>query len=261
MYADDLAYVHHTGFADLARGAAAFLVDALASDARRLARPLRIADLGCGSGLLAKPLVEAGHDVTCVDLSRAMLALAREHVGQRVQGRVRFVEASLYDVGAWARGTDGTPDTMPFDAVLAVGEPLSYLLPDEARAPALGPWLGRIARVLAPRGRLVFDVIVAGTPALARRSFVDDPAHPPAWTVCVDTRDDGRTLTRDIATFTKAGRVWLRSDERHVVRVLDVAAVKRDLVRAGFTVRVARSYGDHALAVRRRAFLCHAPRG
>jgi SAM-dependent methyltransferase len=232
VYADDLAYVHHTGFADLARGAARFLVEHVQGN---------VADLGCGSGLLARPLVEAGCDVTCVDISPPMLALARKHA----KG-ARFIEASLYDVDGWS------PAREPFDAVLAVGEPLSYLAA-KTRAPSLARFFRDVARVLRPRGAFVFDVIVAGKPSLTRRSFVEGDG----WTTCVSTVDEGARLTRDITTFTRQRSAgWRRGHETHVARVLDVDDVKRDLSRAGFSVRVRKSYGDHPLAIRRRAFLC-----
>lgn len=232
MYANDLAYVHHTGFADLARGAAPFLVAELAR-----ARARRVVDLGCGSGLVAAALVAAGHEVTGIDLSPAMLAIARRHA----KG-ARFVQGSLYQADRWGRA--------PLDAILAVGEPLSYL---EPRTPALAPFFRRVARALRPGGVFAFDLIVAGSPSLTRRSFVDGDG----WTVLVDSAEDGTCLTRTITTFTRGARgAWSRGDERHLVRILDVADVRRDLAAAGFTVRVRRSYGSHRLAVRRRAFLC-----
>jgi SAM-dependent methyltransferase len=176
-----------------------------------------------------------------VDISPAMLALARKHV----KG-ARFIEASLYDVDAWSRARQS------FDAVLAVGEPLSYFAP-RGRAPSLARFFRDIARVLRPDGAFVFDVIVAGKPSLTRRSFVEGDG----WTTCVSTSDEGARLTREITTFTRQrASEWKRGHETHVVRVLDVDDVKRDLARAGFTVRVRKSYGDHPLAVRRRAFLC-----
>lgn len=230
FYADDLAYVHHTGFADLARGAARFLVDSVHG---------RVADLGCGSGLLAAPLSDAGCDVIGVDRSRAMLAIAR-----KTAPRARFVRASLYDVDKWFDGA-------PFHAVLAVGEPLSY------GSDSLPTFFRRVARTLRPGGVFVFDMIVAGRPSLSRRTFVsgDD------WTTCVATDDQGAKLVRDITTFTRAARgrgssAWRRSHEVHVVRVVHADDVTAALRRAGFTVRLRNSYGDHPLALRRRAFLC-----
>jgi hypothetical protein len=60
---------------------------------------------------------------------------------------------------------------------------------------------------------------------------------------------------RDVTTFLRRrdGR-FERGHEVHHVRVFRTAAIKRELEDAGFTAIVRRSYGDHPLAVRRRAF-------
>ena len=41
----------------------------------------QVLELGCGTGRVAAPLAEAGLEVVGVDISPAMLALARERVG------------------------------------------------------------------------------------------------------------------------------------------------------------------------------------
>jgi hypothetical protein len=56
-YRDDLAYIHDAGFDNLARHAAAVLLDSLQQ--RGIDRGLVI-DLGCGSGILAQVLAAAG---------------------------------------------------------------------------------------------------------------------------------------------------------------------------------------------------------
>lgn len=231
-YADDLSYVHHTGFADLARGAARFLVALLGPP------PLRIVDLGCGSGLVLRALTEAGHEATGVDLSPAMLALAR-----RTAPRAHLLRGSLYRVPL--------PEA---DAVLAIGEPLSYLEPG-GRPPALGPFFVQVARALPRGGRFVFDVIVDGPGrSLSRRAWVAGEG----WAVLVDTVEDAARsrLVRDVTSFVRRGRLWRRSREVHHVRVLSAALVERSLRDAGFAVSVRTRYGDHPLAERRRAFLC-----
>lgn len=231
-YADDLAYVHHTGFADLARGAARFVVTLLER------RPQRVVDLGCGSGIVLRALCDAGHDVTGVDLSRSMLALAA-----REAPRARLVRGSLYDV------------PLPrADCVLAIGEPLSYLEPG-ARPRALGPFFRKVARALRPGGRLLFDVIVDGPGrSLTRRAW----AAGANWAVLVETVEQRArsVLTRDVTTFVRHDRGWRRERELHQVRVLRTAKVVRLLRAAGFSVVVRTAYGSHPLAVRRRAFLC-----
>ncbi|MCC7069794.1 MAG: class I SAM-dependent methyltransferase [Deltaproteobacteria bacterium] len=231
-YADDLSYVHHTGFADLARGAARFVVDLIGPERRR------VVDLGCGSGIVLRALTDAGHEAIGVDLSPAMLALAK-----RTAPRARLLQGSLYRVPL--------PST---DLILAIGEPLNYLEPD-ARPPALAAFFRKVARALPRGGRFLFDVIVdaPGRP-LSRRAW----AAGEDWAVLVDTTEDAaRTrLTRDVTSFVRRGRRWRRTRELHHVRVLRTVDLRRLLRDAGFAVRVRTSYGEHPLAERRRAFLC-----
>src|SRR5215467_10498779 len=76
-YRDDLALVHHRGFG--------FHADICAPGILELLEPVRARDglvleVGCGSGLLTRYLVDAGHRVIATDASPAMLELARETV-------------------------------------------------------------------------------------------------------------------------------------------------------------------------------------
>ncbi len=234
-YADDLAYVHHTGFADLARGASPFLVRALAARGLKHATVL---ELGCGSGILLRALTDAGHAATGVDLSPAMLRIAR-----RTAPRARLVRSSLYDA-----------PLAPCDAVFCVGEPFNYLEPT-GRTPPLAPFFRRVASALRAGGLFVFDVIVARPgPGLTRRGW----SAGKDWAVLVDTREDARRrrLTRDVTAFVRRNGAWARSREVHGVRVFRTAELAGLLRSAGFRVRVTSRYGTHALAVRRRAFIC-----
>lgn len=236
-YRDDLAWVHHTGFADLARAAAPFLI------AELRARGLRggtVADLGCGSGLVLGPLAKAGYAPFGVDLSPAMLALARTAAPTATLRR-----GSLY--------------TVPLPrcaAVFAVGEPLNYVAAGAraARHASLPRLFARVARALQPGGLFAFDVIVRGRPSLTRARHVQGRG----FDVFVTTRDEDDVLWRDVVCFAKRPGApgWLRTHELHRVRVLDTRALARQLREAGFAVKVARGYGAHPLPVRRRAFLC-----
>ena len=49
-------------------------------------RGWRVADIGCGNGVLACEAAQMGAEVDAIDISPAMLALA-EHPGQGSQGR------------------------------------------------------------------------------------------------------------------------------------------------------------------------------
>src|SRR5947199_6274209 len=75
-YRQDLARIHHLGFG--------FHADACAPGILALLEPVRergglVVELGCGSGLLTRYLVEAGHRVIATDASPAMLELARDY--------------------------------------------------------------------------------------------------------------------------------------------------------------------------------------
>lgn len=87
----DQAIIHHREFGGLADAAASHLLGLLA------ARGLngRVIDLGCGSGLLARRLVDAGYDVTGFDLSESMVTLAREHAPRATFTAVALLDAEL----------------------------------------------------------------------------------------------------------------------------------------------------------------------
>ncbi|GHC57446.1 class I SAM-dependent methyltransferase [Neogemmobacter tilapiae] len=104
------------------------------------ASPISVLDLGCGTGLLTAAFARAGHRVTGVDPSPAMLVVAR----QRKDGSlVRWVEATA----------ETFRDAGRFDLVVMTGNAFQVLL-DEAQALAV---LQTMALHLAPNGRVVFE--------------------------------------------------------------------------------------------------------
>jgi len=77
VYGQDLAYVHNVGFGNFAEGSAPGVLNILRQ--RGVSSGLVI-DLGCGGGLWARRLVDAGYRVVGIDLSPDMIALARRRV-------------------------------------------------------------------------------------------------------------------------------------------------------------------------------------
>ena len=73
-YGADLAYIHDAGFGAFAAAAAGELLHALRE---RGMTDGQIVDLGCGSGILARALADAGYDVLGYDISAEMVEIAR----------------------------------------------------------------------------------------------------------------------------------------------------------------------------------------
>ena len=74
-YSEDLAYIHDAGYGDFARGAAPALLGALRAHGITTGR---VVDLGCGSGIWAALLLDAGYEVLGIDISPAMIRLAKK---------------------------------------------------------------------------------------------------------------------------------------------------------------------------------------
>src|SRR5215470_3208089 len=233
LYQCDLAYVHSIAFESLARGAAGEIVRTLRNSNAHIRK---VMDVGCGAGPLTKALVEAGFDVTGVDNSAELLKLANANVPT-----AHFVYASVYDV-----------QIRDYDAVIALGEPLTYH-PEGADADNLvSGFFQRVAEALPPGGMLIFDVIGLGEPSLAGRTWSsgDD------WAVLVETteKQPERSLVRNIEVFRRVGDAYTRSHEVHRVRLFDVSILHNQLNSYGFVTEMFQSYGVQPLPPRRHAF-------
>lgn len=116
---------------------------ALQAYAQRTDGPLL--ELGCGSGRLLVPLAHAGYRVTGVDLSPAMLDIARAKVAAAdLADRVILIE------GDYATAPLGGPFRLAF----CVMNTFLHLLTIEDQVQALRHW----RRHLAPRGLLLLDI-------------------------------------------------------------------------------------------------------
>jgi SAM-dependent methyltransferase len=233
QYQRDLAYVQAVAFGALALGAAADIVRRL----RNSGAPVRrVIDVGCGAGPLTKALTEAGFDVTGIDTSAELLEIARANVPN-----ARFLHASAYDV-----------DIRGYDAVVAVGEPLTYHAEPAEADRLISHFFQRVAEALPTDGKLIFDVIGLGEPSLAGRTWRSGDG----WAVLVETTEDQseRTLVRTIETFRRVGDLYRRSREIHAVRLFCVTKLYNQLTSFGFVTETAQSYGAQQLPPRRYAF-------
>jgi SAM-dependent methyltransferase len=173
-YGTDLAFIHDAGHGALARAAALTLLDELsrAGHARGT-----VVDLGCGSGILASHLVDAGYDVVGIDVSDAMVTLARARAPK-----------ATFRVGSFVSA--GIPECV---GITAIGEVLNYTFDAGNDVRARRSLFERVLRSLAPGGVFLFDVAGPdrGHPGGARRTY----AAGPDWAVLVETLADGDATT------------------------------------------------------------------
>jgi SAM-dependent methyltransferase len=232
LYKQDLAHIQVAAFGDLAQGAAPEIIRLL-NCARTQIR--RVVDVGCGTGPLSAALVEAGFEVTGIDSSAELLAIARAAIS-----RAHFIHGSVY-------GTQ----ISSCEAIVALGEPLTYHA-EGANADFLVEGFFRAAAdVLPVGGMLIFDVIEVGGPSLAGRFW----SSGTDWAVLAETEEDqgSRTLVRNIETFRRVDQLYRRGCEVHRVRLFDTAALRNQLAACGFSTETAQAYGTQKLPPRRRA--------
>jgi len=223
-YRDDLAYIHDAGFGGVALAAAPVLLYALRH--QRILGGL-VVDLGCGSGLLARAVSDAGFDVLGIDISEAMAALARKRVPH---GQFR-VESLL------------TAQLPPCVAVTAVGECLNYLFDEGNSLPALARLFRRAYHALAPGGLFLLDVAGPGrVPGPGPRRIF---AEGDDWAVLAVNEEDRRheILTRRITSFRRVGDLYRRDQEVHRQRLLKRHELAGRLRKTGFRVRILAGYG------------------
>src|SRR5215212_4628814 len=88
-YREDLAYIHDVGHADFALDSAPGILEILAQNGIRNGL---VIDLGCGSGLWARDLTDAGYRVLGIDISEAMIEISHRRVPE-----AEFQGGSLFD--------------------------------------------------------------------------------------------------------------------------------------------------------------------
>lgn len=110
-----------------------------------------ILELGCGSGRILLPLARAGHIITGVDNSPAMLALAHDRLAAEspaTRQRVTLLEADLTRLDKESNLNE------PFDLAIFGHNTIMHLPPAAVKA-VLRP----VGRLLSPNGRLFIDVM------------------------------------------------------------------------------------------------------
>jgi SAM-dependent methyltransferase len=237
-YGHDLALVHHLGFG--------FHADACAPGILRLLEPIRergglVLEVGCGSGLLTRHLVDAGHRVIATDASPAMVELAVEYA------------TGAEDVRVLVLPDDPLPEA---DAVVSVGHVVNYVGERDAVERAIVA----IARAVRPGGLFAIDVcdlewaaLRQGAPGAGR--IGDDWAVAVEFSIPAPDR-----FVRHIVTFLRNDDgTWRRSDERHENVLLDTTRIPDLLAPEGVDVTIGTSFGAETLPAGLRTVIARRP--
>jgi SAM-dependent methyltransferase len=239
-YREDLALVHHLGFG--------FHADSCAPGILALLEPVRergglVLEVGCGSGLLTRHLVDAGHRVIATDASRAMVELAKEYA------------AGAEDVRVLALPDDPLPAA---DAVVSVGHVVNYI-GDRAGVERA---VVAIAGAIRPGGVFAVDVCDLewaaarqGAPGAGR--IADD------WAIAIEfSIPEPDRFVRHMATFLRnPDGSWRRDDEVHDNVLLDTTLIPGLLAGTGVDVTVQSSFGTETLPTGLRTVIGRRPLG
>ena len=238
FYKEDLAFIHDTGHSEFALKSAPGILDILR---RNEIRDGLVVDLGCGSGLWAEQLVKASYQVLGIDISEAMIRIARKRAPE-----AEFRIESLFKA-----------DIPPCRAVTSISECFNYLFDSDNDNHTLAQLFRRIYKALAPGGVFVFDIGEPGQikPGVTAKGFTEGED----WIVMVEKQEVKKILTRRIISFRKVGKLYRRETELHRQRLYKSIDVAKELRRAGFRVRVIRSYGRYPLPKAHAAFIARKP--
>ena len=238
-YRADLAYIHDVGHGAIARDAAARLIKELSG----LGHTGTVVDVGCGSGILAQAMTGAGFDVIGVDVSDAMLALARTRV-----------PSAEFRVGSFV--ATAVPEC---SAVTAVGEVLCYAFDSANDDRERTSWLRRVYEALRPGGVLLFDI--AGPERVPLRGSHRTWAIETDWAVLAESAIEETTgmLVRKIISFRRIGTLYRRDDEVHRLSLIDPATMLATLRALGFEAEIIPMYGSVSLPPGVVAFRCRKP--
>jgi SAM-dependent methyltransferase len=206
-YETDLAWVHHAGFSHHVERVGAGIVRLLRDGG--LSFGSRVLDVGCGSGLLARKLLDAGFAVHGVDASPAMIELARNHA-----------RGADFDVMRLPTGlVTGAAGALPeADAVVSTGHVLNYL---DTRAD-VAQALGELARAVRPAGVLAID-LMTGQYGKRRAVASEHAKVEDDWVIVTRfSQPEPCRFDRMITVFRRVGDNWRRSDEYHRNLIFDV---------------------------------------
>ncbi|WP_203246851.1 class I SAM-dependent DNA methyltransferase [Sporosarcina beigongshangi] len=183
----------------------------------------RVLDIGCGTGLLSMKLAKQGAQVTGIDLSADMLAVAEERA-KALSLPVQFIQQPMQQLS----GFEG------FDLAVIAIDSLNYL----ACQTDVQATFQHIYASLSVGGALVFDVhstFKTDVIFMEGPFTFDDGRIAYIWET--EEGDHPHSVDSELAFFVqKANGLYSRFDEVHSQRTFEVHEYVDMLMEAGFSV-------------------------
>ncbi|WP_254434140.1 class I SAM-dependent methyltransferase [Halobacillus sp. Marseille-Q1614] len=182
----------------------------------------RILDLGCGTGEITIRLAKKGYDLTGVDLSADMLAIA----SQKDKGRK--VHWSQQDISELEGLTQ-------FDCAVSFCDVINYI-PDESRLQSV---FSNAYKALNQNGLFLFDVhsiehILQDLYGQTFAEVYDDMSY--IW-FC-DPGDTEYSMVHDLTFFVHTGQGFERFDETHEQKGYTLETLLNLLEKTGFSIKL-----------------------
>ncbi len=176
-----------------------------------------ILDLGCGTGVMTRLLHDMGYDVTGLDLSEDMLAVA-----------------SSYDDGILYVNQDMRELELPysFDCMISVYDSINYLTRDED----LLKCFGRVHEYLEPDGLFIFDFHTVNYYAEIGESTIAENRDEGSFIWENHYDPDTHLNEYDLTLYVRdEDDRYSRSEETHLQRGYDLDEMTRMLGQSGFS--------------------------
>lgn len=186
------------------------------------AQPKQLLELACGTGRITSQLLKAGHWVTGVDQSEAMLQEARESLGS-YSGKLKLIAGDMRTFTT----------TQRYDGILSVCDGFNYL----SELEELEAVLQRCKALCKPGGLILFDLSTEWKFQHQLKDTVIAENHEDMAFIWENHYDeDQRQLEFDLTFFIKEGSLFRREEEHHVQRAHSPEEIQHICRKLGLTL-------------------------
>lgn len=225
-YQEDLAFIHDTGFTKILIDNAPTVLSIMRKNGIKKGH---VVDIGCGSGTWAKILINNGYNVSGIDISSAMIQIAKSKAP-----KANFIVNSFLNY-----------EIPKCEVVTAFGEIFNYLFDKKNNLMKLTKFFENAYKSLCSNGIFIFDIAEPGRGDGPKQSFTDGGD----WTVLVNIEENKKTnrLSRNIISYRKINDLYRRSEEKHILQLYKSSEISKILRKIGFKVKIDKKFGKHPL--------------